>query len=463
MEGWTINQEARQIGVMESDSFTISSATRAPFLQFMRFWDRDPQARPVRLQTLIQLRWLAIIGQGLALLFVHFGLGFELPILPALSAVAASVVFNAWLFFGFPASRRLGHGAATGVLIYDLLQLSFLLFLTGGLENPFALFLLAPVVIAAAILRLRHTLALAALALLCLSILGVTHYHLPWSDEGLLLPPLYQTAMFAALAIGMAFLALYVWQVAAEARRMQDALGATQLALARQKQLAAVGGLAAAAAHELGTPLATIALVARELQREVALESAMAEDVALLVSQAQRCGEILKGLGAHSSDDKVAERFSRLPLPTLLEQAASPYRQESPRLVFEADGPGEPPNVSRSAEVLHALGNLIDNALDFAKEEVRLAAAWTDQTITVTIRDDGPGISPDILTALGEPYVTSRPDNGGMGLGVFIAKTLLEQTQARITIDNRRSDGPNNVTGAEITIVWTRRDLEAKF
>lgn len=427
---------------------------------FDNVWDRDAQAQPVRLSTLIQLRWLAIVGQAVALLAVHYGLGFPLPFWSAMGAVAASVLFNAWLFLAFPAPQRLGHTAASLILGYDLLQLGFLLYLTGGLENPFAIFLLAPVTIAAAILRLRHTLALGALALLVLSVIGVSHHPLPWAAPGMTLPPLYQTGMFVALVISMAFLGIYVWQVAAEARRMQDALGATQLALARQKQLAAVGGLAAAAAHELGTPLATITLVAKELEREMNPSSPQLEDVRLLVSQAQRCAEILRSLTQKPPlEDQAGERFVRMPLPLMIEQAAAPYRRAHPALEIIAKGEGAPPRVGRQAEITHALGNLIQNALDFAQDKVTVELEWTPATIAVRIADDGPGIDPNILAVLGEPYVTSRPEgakdgHGGMGLGVFIAKTLLEQTQAQFKLQNR------NGGGAEALALWRRRDLE---
>ena len=250
----------------------------------------------VRLRTLVLIRWIAVIGQLLALLFVQFGLAFRVPLAAGLAVVGVSVLLNLVLTLIYPASARLSDRGAAAYLAFDIVQLAVLLGLTGGLENPFALLILVPVTISATILSLLSTGALGLVVLICVAALDFRHLPLPWGAQALTLPGLYVAGTAAALLLGTAFIATYVWQVAAEARRMTDALAATQMALAREQQLSALGGLAAAAAHELGTPLGTITLVAKELSREVTAGSPLAEDVALLSSQAERCREILTRL-----------------------------------------------------------------------------------------------------------------------------------------------------------------------
>jgi len=403
----------------------------------------------LRLRTLVLIRWMALVGQALALLFVQFGLGFDLPLAAALAVVGAYLLLNAGMFLARPSAHRLDDRGAAMQLGLDILQLSALLFLTGGLKNPFALLLIVPVMISATILSLFSTVLLAGLVLLSVSILSLAHFPLPWSTPGLDLPALYVAGTWTALVLGMGFVGIYAWQVAAEARRMADALAAAELALAREQQLSAVGGLAAAAAHELGTPLGTIVLVADDLKRELPKDSPVLEDVELLAGQAQRCREILAQLSRRPETDSHAI-IANLPLSALVEEAAAPHRRPDIRLTVVVESDGPEPEFARRAEVLHGLGNLLQNAMDFARREVLVGVAWSDRAVRLTVRDDGPGISIDILGALGEPYVTSRPDDGGMGLGVFIAKTLLEHTGASVRFANHVAGG------CEVTVEWPR-------
>ncbi len=420
---------------------------------------RMPQGGRIRLRTLVLIRWLAITGQSVALLLVHFGLGYELAIFPALALVAASALLNVALGVGWSAATRLHDRGAAFLLGYDILQLAGLIFLTGGLHNPFALLFLVPVTISATMLNLRSTVYLGALGMLCISLLAFFHEPLPWPGEGLQLPALYIAGIWFALAIGTAFLAAYAWRVAAEARRMSDALSATQLALSREQRLSALGSLAAAAAHELGTPLGTIAVVTKELKRDLPDGSPFGDDVDLLSSQAERCRDILARL-SQRPDTQDDQAFHAIPLDSLVDMAVNPHRRNgiaaTVHVIDEVDAAlrSNPPLVMHKPEIVHGLGNLVENAMDFARATVDVGVSWTDREARVIIRDDGPGLSLDVLDMLGEPYMTTRREAGGMGLGVFIAKTLLERTGASLRFANRK-DG-----GAEVAITWPRGILE---
>jgi two-component system sensor histidine kinase RegB len=434
----------------------------------------QPTARGrVRLRTLSNLRWLAIGGQSAALFVVHFGLSYQLPLWRCVIAIAASALLNIVLAIRFPAAHRLTNREATVYLAYDVLQLAALLYLTGGLENPFALMFLAPVVIAASTLNLGNTLILAGLAFAAVSLIAIVHEPLPWSPhETLHLPPLYQGGIWASIVIGIGFTSVYAWRIASEAARMSAGLAATQLALAREHRMAAIGALAAAAAHELGTPLGTIAVVSHELERELPPDSPQSEDAKLLREQAERCRGILTRLAR--PEQSVLDATRRLPLGALLDDLAGEYRSEDLDIAValepeERDGPV--PNVWRVPELLHGLGNLIANATDFARSRIDIRAQWDAKSLAVSVEDDGPGFSPEILERIGEPYVTSRPgsyalgetelapsgaftDQQGMGLGFFIAKTLLEQTGGRVQVRNLRGGG------ARVSARWPRGAID---
>lgn len=427
----------------------------------------------VRLRTLSNLRWLAISGQSATLFVVHFGLDYQLPLLRCVGVIAASALLNVLLALRFPAAHRLTNREATVYLAYDALQLAALLYLTGGLQNPFALMFLAPVVIAASTLNLGNTLILAGLAFAAVSLISVVHEPLPWApDETLHLPALYQVGIWTSIVIGIGFTSIYAWRIASEAARMSAGLAATQLALARERRMAAIGALATAAAHELGTPLGTIAVVSRELERELPADSAQIEDARLLREQAERCRQILTRLAR--PEQSVLDVTERLPLGALLDDMAGEYRGEDLQIAIAlepADGAGPAPKVWRVPELLHGLGNLIANAVDFARTRIDIRVQWDAKSLRVSVEDDGPGFSPDILEQIGEPYVTSRPGSyalgetelgpsgtftgeQGMGLGFFIAKTLIEQTGGRVQVRNL-PDG-----GARVSVRWPRGAID---
>jgi two-component system sensor histidine kinase RegB len=413
--------------------------------------------RRVRLRTLTLIRWIAIIGQAFTVALVHFSLEFRLPLGPMLGAIGLSALINLVLS-GFAATTRLTERSAALLLGYDILQLAFLLGLTGGLQNPFSVLLIVPVTLSATTLSLRTTIVLCLFVVGAATVLALVPSDLPWRPGGFELPPLYVAALWLALVLGTALVAAYAWRIADEARRLSDALAATQMALAREQQLSALGGLAAAAAHELGSPLATIAVTARELANSVPADSPLAEDVALLVSEGQRCREILRSLSEKGENDEHAP-FTRMPLSNLLEAVADSCRRRPEvdlAITLERRAPDSPePQLVPTPELRHALANLIDNALAFAASEVRIAVTLEPTRVAVRIEDDGPGFQAEVLELLGEPYLSTRREAGGLGLGVFIAQTLLARTGATLQFDNCDH-------GARVTITWSRAALEGR-
>jgi two-component system sensor histidine kinase RegB len=427
------------------------------------------EAGRVRLQTLVMLRWLAVAGQLAAVLIVNLMLGFPLPLGLCLAAIAASAWLNVFLALRYRSTLRLPEWQAAVYFAIDLMQLAVLLFLTGGLQNPFALLFMAPVTISAATLSLRSTALLILQAFIYVTLLAFFHMPLPWHPgEPYVVPPLYILGNWIAILLGLGFLTAYAWRISQESRRMSAALAATQFVLARAQRLSALDGLAAAAAHELGTPLGTIALVSKELQRGGIGEAEMKEDLALLNGQAERCKEILSRLSRQPSEEDAI--YSRLPLRVLLDEVVSPHRDMDVRFRIEVTAKDEDavePLIWRRPEILYGLGNFIENAADFARSEVTLSVTYDKKRISLTVADDGPGFSLDVIERLGEPYVTTRPrasrstdpgrEHEGLGLGFFIAKTLLERSRAKVEIANRDDD----TTGALVIVTWPRDAIEA--
>ncbi|MEO1493235.1 MAG: ActS/PrrB/RegB family redox-sensitive histidine kinase [Pseudomonadota bacterium] len=441
----------------------------------------------VRLRTLVVLRWMAITGQISAVLIATQMLDFKLPLSLCALVISASVCFNLIAHIVHPAELRLSERSTLMSLFFDLAQLVALLMLTGGLNNPFALLILAPVTIAATALRLRSTLWLGISAMLSIPLISFVHIPLVHPDgSGLLVPDVFRHGISAALAIGLVFLGLYARRVTVEGYAMSEALSATQLALAREQRLAAIGGMAAAAAHELGTPLATIKLVAGELARELRDNEALSDDLALIKSEADRCGAIMADLSQGGRDDS---HVKSAPVSAVIDEAARPHMNRGTKLIVRIGGvPAEQagtaqPVIWRPPELIHGLRNLIQNAVDFADSAVWVDAALDDEILRIAVGDDGPGFSADILPKLGEPYISTRARGSrrggkdgyeGLGLGLFIARTLLERTGAKLAYangsdasDRRRRDSTRNTPhenppGAIIEIIWPAADLVAK-
>lgn len=415
-----------------------------------------PPRGGVRLRTLVLIRWAAVAGQLFTVATVHWGLGFSLPILPVGGAIALSALLNLAVSLGRPASARIDDREATFFLVFDILQLAILLYLTGGLINPFALLLLAPVAIGATILSLASNIALSLLTIVCISVLGMVHEPLPWSGTSApQLPDIFQAGVWAGLSLTVLLITLYGWRLAEEGRQMADALAAAQAALAREQRMSALGALAAAAAHELGTPLSTITVVAKEMLHEVEADDPLREDVELLSGEVDRCRSILARLTIDPAED-VSDAYTLVPLPALIEAAAQSNRREGISMTFESGplGEGVPttaPIQVRSPEVMQGVGNIIQNAASFARHEVHIATRWTTEWAEVEVSDDGPGFSEALLDELGTPFISTRQgEEGHMGLGVFIAKTLLERTGATVTFGNRAAGRG----GAAVSVRW---------
>lgn len=434
---------------------SIFEKSRATLFPFMSPGEGRNYAQSVsgrlRRSTLVLLRWMAIAGQFLAILLVGFGLGYDMPLLACFGIIGLSAIINLVVTFTLPLDRRVGDREAIAQLGFDLMQLAALLWLTGGMNNPFALLLMAPVVTSATTLS-RPVLAILGTMAATVSLYMVYNFQpLPWSEAGFELPFMFRMGAWSALIVGMIFTSLYAWRSARESRRMSEALRATEAVLAHEQKLSALGGMAAAAAHELGTPLATIRLTAKEMQREAKAGTHMAEDIDLLLSQTERCRDILNQLGKRGDAGDLYH--DNLSFEVLLDEACDPYEgiKSGVTIDIELVGSDQPPILQRRAELIYALRNLIENAVSFARSSVVLTADWSDQDISLKIVDDGPGFDAAVRDRLGEPYVTSRPEKkraGGLGLGLFISKTLLERTGAKVRFANQEEGG------AIITMVW---------
>lgn len=438
----------------------------------------NPEARShwIRLRTLIVLRWVAITGQTVAITVAQRVFELQLELLLCYMAVAASVVANMVAISMFPENKRLTESEAVSMLSFDIFQLSFLLYLTGGLHNPFALLILTPVTISATALRLRSTVFLGTVALILVSIVAVYNVPLRQADgEIMRMPEDFLFGFWIAIVIGVAFLAIYARRVSSEIHAMSDALLATQMALVREQKLTDLGGVVAAAAHELGTPLATIKLVSTELVGELD-DPDLKNDAQLISDQANRCRNILRSMGRAGKDDK---HLARAPIDTVIREAAAPHSDRGKVLNYsvapEQGGETQQPLLQRKPEIVHGLRNLIQNAVDFAAGTVWIDASWSEDVIRIRISDDGAGYPSSIIGRLGDPLFrrrrseadkASRPEYEGMGLGLFIAKTLLERSGGTLTFANgtdpflTRDERPERC-GAVVEVVWPRDRVSA--
>lgn len=424
-------------------------------ISFQHFQENHEASR-LRVQTTVRLRWFAVVGQSATVALVFFVLGFDLPLGWCLLTIAMSAWLNVYLRLRFSGGHRLSTGLATTLLSYDILQLATLLYMTGGIENPFTVLIVAPVTVSAATLPPRNTIALGGLAFCITILLSMFHMPLPWySGNPFTLPGEYKLGIFSAVTACLVFLAFYAWRLAKEAREMSAALAATECVLSREQRLHALDGLAAAAAHELGTPLATIVLVAKELMREAQTSPQLKEDLSLLHAEALRCREILRKLTrAPGERDPM---HAQMTLEQVADEAAAPYKERGSKITIRLGKTAGPmPVTERSPGVLYGVGNLIENAVEFAESTVTIEMSWSDTEVGLDIVDDGRGFAADVLDHIGDPYVTSRwrkrgtSTGGGLGLGVFIAKTLLERSGAVLRLSNRTP--PH--TGAIVEIRW---------
>lgn len=423
---------------------------------------RRPMTAGIASTTLLNLRWLAILGQIAAILFVHQYLNFDLPLLPLGAGVLASVLFNTAMHVLFRSRQHLSSRQSGLQLVFDQLQLAFLLYLTGGLLNPFAVMMLLPLTISATMLSGRATVFMLALTAACLLVLTRLHLPLPWAaNETIYLPPTYQLGLWAGIAITMIFIAAYAYRVSADARKRAQSIVALQAALGREHRLSAVGSLAAAAAHELGTPLGTISLVSKDLQRHLQTYPELAEDFKLLESQSERCRDILADISKRSDTDST--HFQRMPIAAVIEEIVQTYQGRTVDVRLTAGpmpgGEMRSPVVARAPELRHGVANFLSNAVRFAQTLVEIDVTWDATDIHIVVSDDGPGFSDDVISQLGKPFLGSEPGRDGetgMGLGVFIAATLLGRTGAHIVFEN------DETGGAVVDITWDRERIEER-
>lgn len=410
-------------------------------------------------RTLIAVRWMAVFGQAATLMLVHRGLDISLHLGWALGIVGVSAFFNI-MVSGLNGGRRaIFPMEAALYLAFDTLQLAALLCVTGGLNNPFSVLLLAPVTVAASLLPRRQAGAIAALALACVGVLSGALVPLPWPGP---LPPLsglQSFGFFAALAFSIVFMAVYVWRTSLDARNVARALDETRMALSRQQQTSALGAQAAAAAHELGSPLSTIHVIAGELKKDVPAGSPWAEDIDILHRQSLRCREILAGFSKGPRDRESPDLVGPYWPQALVSTIVEPYRAENPAIDIKIESAGAPgtqmPTIPRRPEIVSGLGNIFQNAIQHARRAVHIRCYWDKESFTVSVEDDGQGFSQSVLSRIGEPYVSTKAESGkNMGLGLFISQTLLGQTGARLGFSNWPEGG------AVVTVRWARKDIE---
>ena len=432
-------------------------------------YGQNQNGNRIRLRTLTNLRWMAVAGQSAALVVAPAYFDIVLPMGICAMAVGLSAMANLVFMIATPDNKRLSETETMLMLVFDLAQLGLLLSVTGGLTNPFALLMLAPVTISATALNLHSTLIVAVTA--CGLVTAAALFNVPLQLAGvgpLKVPSLFLFGLWLSLLIGIGFIATYSRRVATELRAMADALFAAHLALAREQKLTDIGGVVAAAAHELGTPLATIKLVSTEMLADLT-DADLRADALLIREQADRCRDILRSMGRAGKDDL---QLKQAPLTTVVREAAEPHLARGKDVLFSEDAsPGtdtKPPAILRRPEVIHGLRNLVQNAVDFAQRKVWVDMAWTDHDIQVRITDDGTGFPPHLIGRIGEPFIGSkrsaseepqRREYEGMGLGLFIAKTLLERSGATLTFANAAdpfllpSERPERC-GAVVLVTW---------
>jgi len=412
----------------------------------------------VRFGTLILIRWLALAGQLTALVVVHQFLGFDANLELTLPTVLTSALLNLWFSLRVDTNTRLSEGQSAAQLTFDLAHLTLLLFFTGGLANPFAVLMLAPATVSATILGRRSTKILLALSVSLVTALAFTPFPLPWNGPAPHLDSLIRLSIWISLCFTLIFLTLYMARIGREGRERARALAATRTALEQEQRLTALGTLAAAAAHELGTPLGTILLASKELLETWEGDTQTRADLALIVEQTTRCRDILSELRQIRTAG-ASDHFSFMSVEAILREACGPHEQRGITVHYTTTGGGEE-LIRRTPELIHAFRNIVENAVGFAHSTVNINTAWDKNTLMVSIADDGPGFDPQILKRLGEPYVTTRQPtpgkDGGLGLGLFIAKTLLERGGAIISF------GKANPHGARVTLTWARTELNTE-
>ena len=406
-------------------------------------------------KTLVNLRWIAIFGQFFATNIVYFYLNLAFPIKIAYLILFFGLLTNVYLQFKIKTTQLRDFLAAI-FLVYDLLQLSSLLYLTGGISNPFSILLIIPAIVSSTFLSMGTTMILGIFTLFFLYLLTIFHFPLPGiHDDSNTFPKLYLTGYFIAITIGLVFLCYFGIKFSGESKRRSDATKKLQQVIAKEYELESLGGQAAAAAHSLGTPLATISIISRELKKDLKDNKEIIKDIDLLISQSKRCGEILKKI---SKKQIIEDDFLNIvKIDYLLDEIINNFKETSSKNIsLKIEKKTTIINIARTPEIIYGLRNFIGNAVKFSKSKVDIILEINSEIVKIKIEDDGPGFSDDIIDVLGEPYIKSKTqpssDYAGTGLGTFLGKTLLERLGARLNFDNTSQ-------GALVTISWSLNNL----
>ena len=408
-------------------------------------------------KTLVSLRWIAIVGQLIAINFVYYFFKLELPIITAHIIILVGLITNLILQFKIKENQLKDLNSAF-FLIYDLFQLTFLLYLTGGISNPFSFLMIVPSIVSSTFLSMGTTIILGTLTIISLFILKNYHKILPGLDAySFSFPEYYLEGILISIIIGLIFLSYFGIRFSGETKKRTEALDKLQQVMAREYQLDSLGGLAAAAAHSLGTPLATISVVAKELKKEIGDKSKYTKDLELLVSQSKRCSDILRRISRKEIEDD--QFINIVKIEDLLEEIIISFKETSDvKIDLISDDDKNRINIKRAPELVYGLRNFIGNAVKFSRSKVKIILRSDKEIIEIKINDDGPGIPEDIIEKIGEPYIQSKSkelsSNSGLGLGTFLGKTLLERKNAKLL--SRRN---GELGGALVLISWSPKDF----
>ncbi len=407
--------------------------------------------------TVVILRWIALIGQLMTIYIVHFFIKFDLPLIFCSLTIFFGGVTNIFIQFRLK-KNQLNNTESTILLFYDVIQLSVLLYLTGGVTNPFIVFLIVPAIISSTLLNLSSTFFLLIITIIALLLLTFNYFPLP--NEGDLhfhVPDFYIFSIPTSLVIILIFLTYFGFRFGYEARKRGDALSRLELVLAKEQELESIGHQAAAAAHSLGTPLSTITVIATELKKENYKDKSLTKDIDILLEQAKKCGDILKKI----SQNKIVndEYVTNISLQDLLYEIAKSFDEITEKKIkLNTTETNKRIPIKRSPEITYGIRNFVGNAVKFSKKEININLVSNDKKTKIQIFDDGPGFPNDILKLIGEPYIATKSKRlkrkSGLGLGTFIGKTLLERKKAVIEFSK------SNLGGALVEITWDNSDLE---
>ncbi len=407
--------------------------------------------------TLTFLRYIAIFGQFLAINIVFFYLGLPFPIQLSYIIIFIGLLTNLYLQFGIRINQLKDFYAAI-FLVFDLIQLSILLYLTGGIFNPFCFLLIIPAIVSSTFLSMGTTIILGMITTLLLLTISFFYLPLPGEEMNLLhFPDFYKTGIVISIFIGLIFLSYFGIRFAGETKKRSEALNKLQEVISKEYELESLGGQAAAAAHSLGTPLATISVVAKELKKEIGSNKEISKDIDLLISQTKRCSEILKQISKKQIEEDVF--LSSIKFEDLLEEIINSFKETSSKEIdLDSEDDKNKIIIERTPEIIYGLRNFIGNAVKFSKSKVKINLKSDSQKIEIKINDDGPGIPDDVIDKIGEPYIKSKSTelnlNSGLGLGTFLGKTLLERQGAILSFKKN-----NGLGGALIIINWETKKL----